>query len=107
MQVELYQGSVDYNGEIVNGVPVVMAYQGQEDGVSLYTADIIYKTSGLQGLSLRLLPKHKYLSSPYEPRLIIWADPDAVRLHQLNGSAASERNDNVTSGEVAQHPVTI
>ncbi len=110
VQVELYQGAVDYNGEIVDGVSVVMEYQGQEDGISLYTTDIIYKTSGLQGLSLRLLPKHKYLSSPYEPRLIIWADPDAVRLNRLdrlNGNGASDRNDNVTSGNVAQHPVTL
>lgn len=110
VQVELYQGAVDYNGEIVDGVSVVMEYQGQEDSISLYTTDIIYKTSGLQGLSLRLLPKHKYLSSTYEPRLIIWADPDAVRLNRLdrlNGNGASERNDNVTSGDVAQHPVTL
>jgi glycogen phosphorylase len=75
VQVELYQGAIDANGDIVNGVPVVMNYQGDESqGLSLYTADVIYTSSGLQGLSLRVLPKHKDLSSPYEPRLISWAE---------------------------------
>ena len=74
VQVELYQGAVDASGEIVNGVPLVMEYQGEDDqGLSIYKADVLYTTSGLQGLSLRVLPKHKYLSSPYEPRLILWA----------------------------------
>ncbi|NEQ19517.1 MAG: hypothetical protein F6K28_07585 [Microcoleus sp. SIO2G3] len=51
-----------------------MDYQGEDkDGLSIYTADVVYNISGLQGLSLRVLPKHKDLSSPYEPRLIVWA----------------------------------
>jgi starch phosphorylase len=74
VQVELYQGAIDANGDIINGVPVVMDYQGEDkDGLSIYTADVVYNTSGLQGLSLRVLPKQKHLSSPYEPRLIVWA----------------------------------
>ncbi len=75
VQVELYQGSIDANGDIVNAIPVVMDYQGQDaENSSLYTANITYTTSGLQGLSLRILPRNKYLSSPYEPRLIAWAE---------------------------------
>jgi starch phosphorylase len=75
VQVELYQGAIDANGDIVNAVPVVMDYQGQDNqGLSIYTADITYTTSGLQGLSLRVLPQNQYLSSPYEPRLIAWAE---------------------------------
>ncbi|BDA69815.1 probable glycogen phosphorylase [Calothrix sp. PCC 7716] len=75
VQVELYQGAIDANGEIVNGVPVVMEYKGTgEHDLSTYTAEIVYNTSGLQGLSLRVLPKHEYLSSAYEPRLIVWAE---------------------------------
>ncbi|NJR18890.1 MAG: glycosyltransferase family 1 protein [Calothrix sp. CSU_2_0] len=74
VQVELYQGAIDANGEIVDGEPVVMECKGNgEHGLSNYTATIMYNTSGLQGLSLRVLPKHPYLSSPYEPRLIVWA----------------------------------
>ncbi|OKH54043.1 alpha-glucan phosphorylase [Calothrix sp. HK-06] len=75
VQVELYQGAIDANGEIVNGEPVVMEYKGtDEHDLSTYTAEIVYNTSGLQGLSLRVLPKHEYLSSAYEPRLIVWAE---------------------------------
>jgi glycogen phosphorylase len=75
VQVELYQGAIDANGDIVNATPVVMDYQGQDNGgLSVYTANILYTASGLQGLSLRVLPKHPHLSSPYEPRLIAWAE---------------------------------
>ncbi|BAZ12902.1 putative glycogen phosphorylase [Calothrix sp. NIES-4071] len=75
VQVELYQGAIDANGEIVNGEPVVMENKGtDENDLSTYTAEIVYNTSGLQGLSLRVLPKHEYLSSAYEPRLIVWAE---------------------------------
>jgi len=74
VQVELYQGSVDANGDIVGGVPVVMEYLGEDaHKISLYKADITYTSSGLQGLSLRVLPKHKNLSSPYEAGVILWA----------------------------------
>ena len=74
VQVELYQGPVNADGAIFNGRPVVMEYQGQDSQArSIYTANIAYSSSGLQGLSLRVLPKHVNLSSPYEPRLILWA----------------------------------
>jgi glycogen phosphorylase len=74
VQVELYQGTIDADGEIVDAVPVVMDYQGNDtQNLSIYTGNIIYTASGLQGLSLRVLPKHKYLANPYEPRLILWA----------------------------------
>jgi starch phosphorylase len=107
VQVELYQGSVDASGEIVNGVPVVMEFQGEDkQGYSIYTANITYTASGLQGLSLRVLPKHQYLSSNYEPRLILWAnDPSAVRVHSLDAQPSG--NENVASSAIAQHPVTL
>lgn len=74
VQVELFQGSIDASGEIVGGVPVVMEYLGEDSHKSsLYTADITYTSSGLQGLSLRVLPKHKNLSTAYEPGVILWA----------------------------------
>jgi glycogen phosphorylase len=74
IQVELYQGAVNADGQIVDGIPVAMDYQGtDEHNCSIYTADVIYNSSGLQGLSLRVLPKHENLSSPYEPGLVLWA----------------------------------
>lgn len=74
VQVELYQGAVNADGQIVNGQPVVMDYQGtDENHCAIYTGEVIYSSSGLQGLSLRVLPKHNYLSSPYEPGVVLWA----------------------------------
>ena len=75
VRVELYQGTIDANGDIADAIPVVMDYQGQDpQNLSVYTANITYTASGLQGLSLRVLPHHQNLSSPYEPRLIAWAE---------------------------------
>ena len=75
VRVELYQGTIDANGDIANAVPVVMDYQGQDSqNLSVYTGNITYTASGLQGLSLRVLPQHQHLASPYEPRLIAWAE---------------------------------
>ncbi|HAG80033.1 MAG TPA: alpha-glucan phosphorylase [Cyanobacteria bacterium UBA12227] len=74
VQVELYQGAISADGQILNGIPVVMDYQGTDgNNDSIYTANISYSASGLQGLSLRVLPKHEHLSSPYEPGLVLWA----------------------------------
>jgi starch phosphorylase len=74
VQVELYQGSINADGQIINGVPVPMIFQGtDEHHRSIYTGEISYSASGLQGLSLRVLPKHDNLSSPYEPGLVLWA----------------------------------
>ena len=107
VQIELYQGSVDATGEIVNGIPVVMDFQGEDQqGCSIYTASITYTHSGLQGLSLRVLPKHKYLSSSYEPRLVLWAtDPNAVKVHTLDSQSSGD--DDVTTSVIAQHPVAL
>lgn len=81
VQVELYQGPVNADGEIENGVSVTMDYQGQDQqGTSTYTFDITYTNSGLQGLSLRVLPRHDYLSSPYEPGLVLWAQPEEITM---------------------------
>ena len=74
VQVELYQGAINTDGQIVTGTSVVMDHQGQDQhNCSIYTADLVYTSSGLQGLSLRVLPKHKNLSSPHELGLIRWA----------------------------------
>lgn len=108
VQVELYRGNVDASGEIVGGIPVVMDFQGEDQGGSVYTANITYTASGLQGLSLRVLPKHKHLSSPYEPRLILWAsDQSAVKVHTLAQDVQPSRDNDVADRAIAQHPVPL
>jgi glycogen phosphorylase len=79
--VELYQGKVSVDGEIHSGAAVPMAYQGIDaEGRSIYALEMQYTASGLQGLSLRILPKHRYLNSPYDPKLVLWANPDSVQI---------------------------
>lgn len=74
VQVILYQGPVTETGEIIEGMPIIMTHQGQDDrSHSLYTAEIAYHSSGFQGLALQVLPHHKNLSSPYEMDLALWA----------------------------------
>lgn len=73
VRVELYQGSIDDRGNIVKGVPLAMEYQGSDGERSIYTAEIAYSSSGLQGLSLRVLPNHPDLSNPHALGLILWA----------------------------------
>jgi glycogen phosphorylase len=76
IQVQLYQGDVNIDGEISDGTVVAMVYQGQDDrGQSLYQGQVAYQRSGLQGLSLRVLPIHPLLSNPYGLGLILWAQP--------------------------------
>jgi len=79
--VEIYQGTVQVDGEMHTGISIAMEYQGNDAlNKSLYKAEMQYVTSGLQGLSLRLLPKHRYLHSSLEPRLILWAQPEEVEV---------------------------
>jgi starch phosphorylase len=74
VQVELYQGAINADSQIVEGIAVPMEFQGPDDHHhSIYTVDISYAQSGLQGLSLRVLPKHPLLSNPHEMGLILWA----------------------------------
>ncbi len=74
VQVELYQGEISDKEEIINGASVIMQYQGKDEhNISIYTVDTSYDSSGFKGLSVRIFPKHKYLSYPYELGLIIWA----------------------------------
>jgi starch phosphorylase len=74
VQVELYIGSVDDQGQIVEGKPIEMSFQSKDEGGnSIYVSEILYYSSGLQGLSLRILPKHEHLSHSHEPGLILWA----------------------------------
>ncbi len=76
VQVEMYKGAINAAGDIVNGVSIEMDYQGQDSsssGISIYTLNLAYSSSGLQGLSLRVLPKHSNLSNPYKPGLVLWA----------------------------------
>jgi glycogen phosphorylase len=74
VRVELYKGLVGTDGKITNADTAVMTYQGKDGaGNSLYTSEVSYANSGLQGMTLRVLPYHPHLSNPFELGLIQWA----------------------------------
>jgi len=81
VQVELYQGTVGVDGDLHDGTATPMEPCGQDNqGRSRYRLKVRYGTSGLQGFSLRILPQHPHLSSPLDPKLVLWAQPEAVAL---------------------------
>jgi starch phosphorylase len=75
VSVELYLGSLNSDGEIVKGTPIPMEYTGESSSSgAIYKGSLMYRSSGLQGLSLRVLPKNQYMAHPHELGLILWAD---------------------------------
>lgn len=71
--VELYHGSVSNQGEIVNASLVEMKPIEQEGDCHKYKVGITCNTTGKQGHTIRILPKHPLLVHPYLPGLIKWA----------------------------------
>lgn len=78
IRVELYLGHVDPNGEIVGAHAERMEPQGPAgEDTLLYQADIVpTPKSGLHGYTVRVLPDHPDLVSPFIPGLIFWASQD-------------------------------
>jgi len=76
--VELYLGQVDAHGEIVEAEVVPMELVGPEgEGRFLFqVASVTCPKSGLHGYTVRVLPHHPDLTSPFLPGFIVWADPD-------------------------------
>jgi starch phosphorylase len=75
--VELYVGRVDAQGELVHAQPVPMHLVGRDgDGSHVFEADSpLWRGSGLNGYTVRVLPSHPDLSTPFQPGLIAWATP--------------------------------
>jgi starch phosphorylase len=83
--VQLYDGPVDAQGSIIQGQAVDMsvveprvaggagAGVGAADGVYTYSGAIPCRSSGLHGYSIRVLPRHADLASPFATGLIAWA----------------------------------
>lgn len=76
LKVEAYLGRLDENREICTGQPFVMAPMGDaEQGGRMFRAVIPWNTSGMQGITVRVLPRHDDLAHPQETGLILWAAP--------------------------------
>jgi len=75
VSVELYVGRVDAAGQLVQAKPVAMHLVGPaDDGVYVFEANAaLWRGSGLNGYTVRVLPSHPDLSTPFQPGLITWA----------------------------------
>ena len=75
VSVQLYYGKVSPEGLIDNGSNIVPMepISTNKNGVFMYKSELSYPTSGEHGMSVRVLPHHTYLPTPYQPKLITWA----------------------------------
>ncbi len=73
--VELYLGLVNPSGEITRGRATPMHVVKQvRDGAYLFEADAQCAMSGLHGYTVRVLPSHPDLVTPFLPGFIKWAE---------------------------------
>lgn len=73
VSVQLYSGPLSTDGDIDEGEAIEMAHVSNRNGEHTYSATLGYGFSGNRGLSVRVLPKHDTLSTPFLPGLITWA----------------------------------
>ncbi|MCI0638212.1 MAG: alpha-glucan family phosphorylase [Gemmataceae bacterium] len=73
VEVQLFHGIVDNQGEIPRPATAGMSHNGHPSGSSwVFTGTIPCRTSGHYGYAVRVLPKNPNLSNPFEPGLICW-----------------------------------
>jgi starch phosphorylase len=74
LRVELYHGSVsNQSPDIENARCTEMRHIGHEGNVNLFQVKIECEETGMQGHTVRILPKHEALVHPYRTGLIKWA----------------------------------
>jgi len=76
VKVELYLGRVDAADELVETVATPMEHARRDGigGVHLFEAkNVSCGASGRHGYTVRVIPAHSDLSTPYLPGLIVWA----------------------------------
>ena len=78
VSVEFYYGPVDNWENIQEGCAVSMSYEkaAEQAGEHWFTGSMLCKSTGQQGIAVRILPKHPDLMNPYEMGLILWEKPN-------------------------------
>ncbi|MDX2138608.1 MAG: alpha-glucan family phosphorylase [Chloroflexota bacterium] len=75
VRVQVFYGGLNTRGEIENGEAVDMKpLNGNNDGTYTFGAQLAYQTSGERGISVRVLPHHESLPTPFQPGIIRWAN---------------------------------
>ncbi len=71
--VQLYAGPINAGGQIERSQARAMSYSKElAPNRHVFSGTIECVTSGRQGFSIRVLPGHKDLATPFEPGLITW-----------------------------------
>ncbi len=70
--VEVYEGALDAEHMIVDGRATPMSHMGVERGISLFVGTVRCQRSGLQGYTVRIVPRHADLTNHFELGLIVW-----------------------------------
>jgi glycogen phosphorylase len=75
VRVQLYYGQLAPNGEIgaIGEAIDMQPVSGNGDGNYRFRARVSYETSGARGVSVRVLPYHELLPTPFLPGFITWA----------------------------------
>lgn len=76
VHVQLYYGTLDTRGGIDANSGHAIDMQPEKNGGGseyTFTGTVQYTASGESGVSVRVIPKHEYLSTPFQPGLITWA----------------------------------
>ncbi|MCL7453393.1 MAG: alpha-glucan family phosphorylase [Anaerolineae bacterium] len=76
--VQFYFGELDIDGEITaaEATPMEPAGPDGERGYLFRADDVPCRRSGRFGYTIRILPSHPDLATPYLPGLLTWAAPD-------------------------------
>jgi starch phosphorylase len=73
VQVQLFHGPVDNQGEIPAPSTIVMSRDGSAQGSAwIFQGRIPSRSSGHHGYAVRVLPNHPDLGNPFEPGLVCW-----------------------------------
>jgi starch phosphorylase len=73
VQVQLFHGIVDNQGEIPAPATILMSHNGTHQGATWqYQGTIPCRASGQHGFAVRVLPHHPDLANPFEPGLVCW-----------------------------------
>lgn len=76
VSAQIYHGPLDANDQIQNGEIIQMNVSGDaqpKGSLTLFSGAVCFSRSGRHGFTVRILPRHEGMSSPYETRLIHWA----------------------------------
>lgn len=74
VSVQVYYGSIDHHGEFQNAVSEELLYIKTDGDIHYFSGSYLCPDTGMQGFTVRVLPKHKYLVHPAEMYLCKWAD---------------------------------